>query len=441
MRRAGKRLAVICYALFVVVVAAAEAWLAWQTASSGALFAKPITMTGEADVCDLNAIYAVGALNRDRIANPAKNIDVYDPFLVTQRVERCMAPWHPLEVYSIQYPPLLFLFATPIAYFSLPDAWKLVAGFSYVCLIGSFLMLAAGNVNSRLERSLGVMSCLASFPATHLIFQGQTTGFELLFLTAAFLLLRAKKFFGAGTFSALALLKLQFFPIAFVPGICFGGVRFLCGFLAMAAFEGALTTVVVGPQSVLNFLRTNYLCEIAHVYSGLNDVPTMMNIRGILAVLFPNSPLVTVVSFTLYGVACLLLAYLWIKARALSTSKNMAFQLLVCFSVSLLLAFSLHAYLYDYVLLIISCTWLYAWSTTSDCADESKLKIVARYAVICTVLIPLIYSAPLDFSTRVMLQKSSFAIYSLFLAAIAALALRAEWRWMLREDAAGVVQC
>lgn len=445
-RTIAKKLLILCYVVFILVICADVAYRTSNLAQSGQLFARPQTATGETHVSDFVLLYADGMLNLDRITGRLEaDTDIYDPFLSTQMVERLVAPWHPAEIYSIQYAPVFFLYATPLACLNLQDARTAWAITIYACVIASFLILSAGAIKSKFERVIGSLICLANMPLLNLLYGGQTSAFELLFVSLAFVFLKSKKYFWAGFLGGATVLKIHFCPIVLIPGLVLGRAKFLYGFLAMAVLEGLLSTIVVGPNNLFNFFRTNYLCEIAHVYSGHNNPQNMSNIRGVLSMLFPNSAAVTPAVFALYFLACALTILLWVKVYpALQARGDRAFYLATAVSLSLLLVFCPHTYSYDYILMIIPCTWLYAWclADEGDARDNqsAEAKIfhwVTRSIIISAPFVSLIFLIPLDFVAALIVQRIALTAYLIDVLGLAALAIFVEQRHIKAVSGAG----
>ena len=162
------------------------------------LFVEPAGTTGEADVSDFTTFYASGLLNKERMTKYPQ-IDVYDPILLTQLVEQIIAPMRPIEVYYIQYPPMMFALTTPLAYFDLYTAWRIWFFVSIICIAITFLCIAYKSIKTRPLLLIGLLVYFANDPVAHNLSIGQTTTFEAAIIALSLRLLINKTIIGQGS--------------------------------------------------------------------------------------------------------------------------------------------------------------------------------------------------------------------------------------------------
>lgn len=373
------------------------------------------TGSGDCDVHDFATFYAAGRLNRIRLETRAA-LNIYDPVLITQSVQETMAPLLPVELFSIQYPPLFYAVFTPLSCLTVEDAWRVWIYISLGLLSLVYAATAFGSIRSMAGFLFGLLLVLTCLPALHLFISGQTTAIEAAAIACTFALLRRERNFLAGFLCTLAMLKTQFWAIPLVPGFCLGKRRFALGFFCGMALQAILAAVVVGNANVLNFARAIYLCEITRDYTGLNDIGSMYNLRGSLY-LFTHSPSVTVLSIAVYLLACLALMAVWLVAYPRISRSPAAFELCAGMTCLSLLICALHCFLYDYVLLIIPCVLMVRW-----CLVDKAAPVILRLAILAMLLClsPLFWVADMTINLPVMLR---LYVYHLFPQALASLLL------------------
>ncbi len=357
---------------------------------NGFIYVRPIAMSGVSDISDFTLIYASGLLNWQRFTK-YHDIDIYDPFLLTQNVTRAIAPMHPIEIYSIQYPPMLFLLTTPLAQLNLYNAWLLWSIGTSFCVAITLFVLICNFIKERPYLLVSVVPCFGNIPFLHNFIIGQSTPIELAVIAISFKLMLNSSYFWAGFVAGASLFKIQFAPIILIPGICVGKSKFLYGCILMALIEAMLSIYTVGWGNVLNFVKANYLCEVARSYIGLNDIWSMSNFRSILAGLPWTIPNITLISSAAYIIVCLISFVLWLRVYPkLKKISNYAFELIASVTITLQVIFSMHLYYYDYILMSIPAIWLYLWSTINDTNYSGALKLIRFFITILVILLPLI---------------------------------------------------
>lgn len=357
-------------------------------AKSGLLFSMAAASTGECLTIDFLSFYAGAVLNRERLESKTP-IDLYDPFVLTEAMERIIAPIKPQGTFCLQYPPIFFALVTPLAYFDLYTAWRIWFFVLAICVSLAYIFIAYKALDARPLLLGGLLIALFTFPVSENFLIGQTTCIEAAIIALSFRLLIDKKYFWAGLIAGASILKLQQTLIILIPGFCVGKSKFFRGFLIMLFIETLLSILVVGYDNVPNFLKTNYMSEIAHSFSDMNEGWDYLTFVGMLQY-FPwftsNATKIGALAFVLVFLAAL---GLWLKVYpALQKISDCSIELIGSITTIALLIFSLHGYWYDYVLYIIPCLWLYLWSTSAEASYSLKQSIIRFMISIVVFYVP-----------------------------------------------------
>ncbi len=359
-------------------------------------FIKPTAVSGESDVFDFVTFYASGLLNRERITK-YPDLDVYDPVLLTQTVDRLLAPMQSVETFSIQYPPLLFALTTPLTYFDLYTGWRIWFFLSAMCITIAFVCIAFAALKKRAVLLIGFLMCMANIAVAGDLSLGQTTAFEIAIIALSLRLLINRNYWWAGLIAGASFFKPQQALIALIPGICLGKRNFVYGCILAVTLEILLSAYIVGYDNLFNFIKANYLCEIKHSYVGLNHTWFMTNFRSLLCSLNCNMPGVNVISALAYVSSGIASGWVWLKLYpALQKVSGQAFELAASLSTIMLVYFSMHGYLYDLLLLLIPILWLYIWSTTDDTQYTPRQSVIRLFISLATLLLPLLIRVNLD---------------------------------------------
>jgi hypothetical protein len=401
------------------------------------LFVQPTASSGESYVYDFITFYAGGRLNLERIEKN-RPIDLYNPYLFTQALERVSAPLKPQGTYCLQYPPMFFALVTPLAYFNLYTAWRIWIFGIALCVSLTYLFIAFNELKARPLLLIGLLICFTTLPVFENFTLGQTTAIEAALIALSFRFIIDKKYFWAGIIAAGAVLKLQQMLILLIPGFCVGREKFSRGFFLMVGIEALLSVFVVGHYNMFNFIRANYMSEVTHSFSDMNDVWYYLVFSGMLYCLpwfISNADKIGEIA---YGLVILFSLILWLKAYpALQKVSNHAVELMGALTTIPMIMFSLHGYLYDYVIYIIPCLWLYIWSTTNE-ANYSRAQSIIRF-----IISVIIFYVPFFFWDNLVLQLapestitlSQIRIFSLglVLTTLALIAIFIEFRKHPRE--------
>lgn len=360
-------------------------------AKNGFFFISAGPTTGEACINDFPTFYAAGLLNKDRIEKHL-DIDVYDPFLFTQAIERVSAPLKPQGTYCLQYPPIFFTLFTPLAYFNLYTAWRIWFFVLALCVVLTYVFIAYDSLKTRPLLLVGLFIALTTYPVTQNFFLGQTTCIEAAIIALSFRLLADKKYFWGGLIGALSALKLHQMLIVLIPGFCLGRKHFLRGVLLMGVIEIIVSALTVGWTSTPNFIRTNYMAEFTHSFSDMNDIWLYLNFMGLLQCLpwfISNAAGIGAIAYILVVLSVLAL---WLKVfPLLQRTSNQAFQIIASITTVAMIMFALHGYWYDPIFYIIPCVWLCIWSTSNDHEYGITQSVIRLIIFVIILYVPLFF--------------------------------------------------
>lgn len=354
-------------------------------------FAMPGSATGECYITDFLHFYSAGVLNKERIEKQT-HVDVYNSFLLTQTIERVIAPMHPIGTYCLQYPPIFFTLITPLAYFDLYTAWRIWFFILAICVAITYIFIAYRALNTRPFLLIGLFVCLTTFPVSQNFLLGQTTAIEAAIIALSFRLLINKNYFWSGFLAGASLLKLQQAPIILAPGFFVGKKDFLRGFLLMVGIEALLSVIIVGYDNISHFIRIIYVAEITHSISDLDDIWYYFTLTGLAECLPWFISSAVKIGQSVYVLVCITVLFLWLKVYpALQKTSSQSIELIASITTPALVIFSLHGCWYDYLLFVFPCLWLYLWSTMDD-ENYTLPQSVMRFIIsIIVFLVPFLF--------------------------------------------------
>ncbi len=76
---------------------------------------------------------------------------------------------------------------------------------------------------------------------------------------------------------------------------------------------------------------------------------------------------------------------------ALQKISGQAFELIASLSTILFIYFSLHGYLYDFLLLAFPALWLYIWSTTDDASYTTRQALIRFFIASIILTLPFVF--------------------------------------------------
>ncbi len=332
-------------------------WLGGQLLG-GTLFARQIN--GRPCISDFVNVYNAAILTRQCLTSP---VNIYDRQVQSQSVEKLVAPIKPELPFYLQYPPYFFVIVSPLSLFPLPEAWLAWSAAGLALIVSSLPFLGTSTLTGGFSRFFFFVSLFAAFP-TWLTFElGQTTFLILPALAAFFHLAAGGRYFAAGLATAIILIKLQYAPVVVAVGLILGRFKYLGGCLAGGAALLALSVAMLGPANVLNYPHALLSGETSQAVSGVS-APEMQNLRGFLCLVTgSDGSIVRYVSFAAMLICAIFTAWLWSAHLAhLKGGNGSVFKVLSSVSVLLMLAFSAHTHVQDYLLAMIPCLWLWQWA-------------------------------------------------------------------------------
>lgn len=287
-----------------------------------------------------------------------QKVDIYDPKIQNDQVERLVAPVVPEYPFYFQYPPHYFALVMPLSWLPLPGAW-LAWNFIFNILCVTAILYLVSNETPKVRACI-VLLCLASYPWWQAVQLAQAALVIFSLTVLFFELIWNKRFVAAGIATAFISIKLQYLPAFGLIGLVCGGWQFVvAAAIAMAALLGT-ATLLLGTENILRFPQALLMGETGKYFTGVNPF-AMQNFRGELWLLVqgenPTTRIVCVVAFALSLAA---LAWLWwSKKRAGYLDDRLKYDWLKSVSIILMLVSSLHTHIQDYILLALPC--YFAW--------------------------------------------------------------------------------
>ncbi len=354
-------------------------------------FARVGSAEGDCYIVDFLHFYSGGLLNKERIE---KNLplDVYNSFLLTQTIERVIAPMRPIGTYCFQYPPMFFALITPLAYFDLYTAWRLWFFILAICVVITYIVIAYDSLADRPLLLCGLFIFITSFPVSENFFLGQTTPIEAVILALSFRLLIKKNYFWSGLIAGASLLKLQHCLIILIPGFCVGKKDFLRGFLITLGVELLLAIIAVGFDNIWHFIRIIYVAEITHSIKDLDDIWYYFTFTGMLECLPWFISSAAKIGQVVFVFICLIVLGAWLKIYpTLHKISNQSMQLIASITTIAFVTFNVHGCWYDYLLFIFPCFWLYIWSTTNESEYSGRQSIIRLIISLIVFTLPFLF--------------------------------------------------
>lgn len=391
-----------------------------QWYSDGTLFARYIN--GRPFISDFVNHYLAGALARQCLQT---KISIYDRAIQEQYQKKLVAPVVPELPFYCQYPPSLFLFCLPLSYLSMPCAWLLWTSTGILLALLALAAFVFPDIKGTKARIFLIVAFVASFPTWVSVYLGQTSLFLLPLIALFFYLLRTGRYTLAGAVTCVAALKMQYLPFLAAIGLAGGSWSYLGGLVLGGGVIVTLCAYVVGVPNLLSFPASLLANEQGHLVSGVSP-EKMQNIRGTLALLLgDDSNAVRLTALLLAAGAALALYFSWRRLQAAGIAKEgLNYVLLASASILVMLIFSPHTHVQDYILAVLPCAW--TWLAAADIAaayPTSKISWLVP-GILC---LPAASWAFFVFTGSLsMLKVQPYVIWSLFL--LAAICLT--WRRM-----------
>lgn len=389
-------------------------FLSRPTEKEHGLLIERSPITNLANVHDFVLFYAAGKLANN--CQPGES--PYEHQHYNQTIAELTYPLKPYSKFTFQYPPCFLVLLKPLALLDMQKAWCTWSIFSILLQLACSLALSW--TKSAGAKALAILGAVFAFPAFSNFYEGQSSAVLLFSLTSMFCFLRAKQPFAAGLLSSLGFLKLQYAPAIFLIGIFCARLPYLKGLLLGLAAIALGTLISAGPESFIDFPKSLLAAELHG--GGHMDTGGMANFRAFLHNSCGLSGLPElVVAGLAYLLSLLSLLILWRKYWR--PDNDNSFLICASLSVLLLLAFSVHTWVYDYLSALIPCLWLWYALSESRAANTKKTRILA------SVLRVLVYIFPiLCFPTVLSYLCSGQGWYLCFIWAAGVLVLAASWQ-------------
>ena len=258
------------------------------------------------------------------------------------------------------------LFFVPLSMLNYRAAFFVLDGLNFILLVLCFRLLGASFKNCALPRWLLYAFPFGFLPSVFAISDGQDSIILLTLAVIAFVLLENGGETEAGAVLALTLFKFQFaIPIA-VLYLLWKRWRFVSGFGICGLVLLVLSTLFVGPNNMILYMR-----QLISMGPGLSTTSQadygiypdlMVNLRGFLYAV--GSAHASQAALALIWAALSMAILLYAASRPKDFPLAVAVAVLV----------SYHCFLYDAVLLLIPLSAL--------AAEESLLAVIAESAVL-----------------------------------------------------------
>lgn len=329
-----------------------------------------LMIRGRPHISDFMNVYNCSLLAQ-RCASGGGSLNIYDPKIQTESLNKLIAPIVPELPFYAQYPPIFFVVVKPLSLVPLKTAWIVWSILGAALLTASVRLLTFGQYKSLFSRICIIAAVFSAFP-TWLSFKlGQPSLLLFPGVVAIWCLLERKRFFQAGLASIVCLIKLQYLPLVAITGFILGRFRYLNGLLMVVILALIVSVLSLGLANVLTFPKALLTYEASPTVSGVSTY-FMQNIRGQLVLLTgTDNNLVSVVTLAGLLVGVLLCAMLWHKSSHQQNDKQ--FKLNASITTLLMLVTSPHTHVQDYLLAAIPCLWLYRIVVAENRAYQKML--------------------------------------------------------------------
>jgi hypothetical protein len=315
-----------------------------------------------------------------RQARNDRAVNIYDPAVQDRAMQETLTDVHDADWvkqngigrnFYFQYPPQFFVLLEPLAFMHARHAWIAWCVLALVLIGLALWRLAADAFDGKFKRAFFVTATLSSFPAWYSVRLGQPSLYQLPAIIAFWLLLRQQKYFFAGLLSAVFLIKIQYAPPLFLVGALSGRLRYLAGLTLSAAVLTGYSAIVLGAKNLIAYPQALLYGETGKNVTGV-AADQMQNLRGELFLLMPHADklisTLTIAGFVLMLVA---LAWLWLVPFRTNGTQN-KFELFAAITTLLMLVFSLHAHMQDYLYVSLACAWIYKWSQANQAQSTQQ---------------------------------------------------------------------
>jgi hypothetical protein len=331
-------------------------YLVFTWLSEGTMFARYIN--GQPMVLDYLLFYEDAYLAKNA---KSQGINIYDPKVQADGIEKLMAPVVPTTHFYSHYPPLLFVFCIPFGLIPIGWSW-----FSWNLLGISLMLLGVLPLAyKKYDKNFGflfvITAIMCCFPVWNCFELGQSSFFLLAGLALFFWLAKREKYFLSGLSIFFLMIKVQYLPFVGLIGLVLGRAKFLGGAIVAGLVTIAVSVLVLGWENCIEWPKIVMHGETSDINRLLINPAQMQNIRGLLnSVTGDDSSLVRIVSAVIGIVAILAVGYLWTRPyKRLQSTTEYAWEIMVSISLMIMLLFSVHTHSHDYCIFVWACVWCY----------------------------------------------------------------------------------
>lgn len=283
-------------------------------------------------------------------------LNIYDP-AVQDAFKRSFLgdSYNPAAPFYLQYPPWFFVLAMPLALFDVHGGFLFWTAAAIISLVVSVHWLLKQTSFTSNEKAIACLAIAVSFPVWLSLRMGQTSLFNFAAVVCFLALLHARRFILAGLAASFITVKLQYAPAFFVMGACLGGVPFALGMVGGLGVMMVATVLVLGMQNVTGYPDALRIGESTKLFGVWPE--RMQNIRGYLT-LFVKPAVAMKIGIGGFAAGLCGIGWVWSR-RAAQEHRPYQFKFMVSITMAIIVMTSLHTHFYDYVMMIISCIWLY----------------------------------------------------------------------------------
>lgn len=354
------------------------------------LFQKTLlarVIDGRPYISDFVNVYNAGKLARRAMTEP---ISIYDPVLQDASARELIAPVAPERPFNLQYPPYFFVLNLPLCIFNISGAW--VAWFVfYAATTWLVLRYLTAGMQNRLERNVAIALVFASYPAWLSFELGQTSLPEFLFFAAFLWSLQHARHWLSGVMAAFITVKLQYAPFIGIAGLIAGRIKFVAGGALMMLALLGVSALMLGPANVIGYPQSLLHGETGTDVSGV-AANEMQTVRGSLCLLLgSDSQVVHLMALAAMIAACILIAFVWWRARRNVHQDFDLFRAVCSLTVLAALTTSLHTHVQDYLIVAIPCLWLWQLPEVRDNEKSWLRKLIVwfpGFSWICLIAKP-----------------------------------------------------
>lgn len=329
-------------------------------------------------ISDFVNVYNAGVLGR-----MGASVNIYDPTLQASLTAKVIAPIVADAPFYLQAPPNFFVLCIPLSFVTPQAAWCVYCSVGLALVAYSFGFLIWKYFEKPFARSFALVAALSAVPTWIGARLGNTSLYLLPPLVLFWWLLKQKKYFLAGLATGLLLVKVQYLPFIGLIGLATGGLRYLGGAVLAGLIVLGLTTLTVGWANVFEWPRILLHAEGTSAYVGV-EAQAMQNLRGMIAAVnhFTDTSFGRTAASVMCVVSAFTLVWCWkVPFKKLQERSSYGFEISAGISTTVMLLFSIHTHLQDYILYLLACLWFYEAADKDQTVPEKSRKTIRKLAI------------------------------------------------------------